>query len=300
MKEVFIEIISGEKAKSRFKVIGTKVIFGRSSECDIVINETAVSRKHAEIVFSAPSSYVLNDLGSSNGVYISNKRISSHILSNGDNFTIGSNTYKFIEKELSDNIGYTSNIKIPSVSNKGNKKRVYMYGGLVVFVILLLALSSSTEEKKDIAKITDQKTEEQLEDSFLKELEKSDTISASIEPGMESFFEKANDYYFEGKRELRMHNYTRALDNFKKALTFYPKHNRAKYFAETSSRLIKQSSENHLRIGKKLISQFRFDEAIFQFKEVLNLNYKNPKSNIFQEAEKYIKIAEEQKKKIRN
>jgi len=302
MKEVFIEIINGDKAGSRLKILGSKVLFGRASDCDIVINDNAVSRKHAEIVFSAPGSYVLNDLQSSNGVYISNKRISSHILQNQDIFDIGNSTYKFVEKELTDKIGFTSNIKIPSVQNKSNKKRFYIYGALGVFVLFLLLLSSTDNTETNTAKKAEPKTVDNslLDDSFLKELEKDDAITVSIEPGMETFFEKASDYYFEGKRELRMHNYTRALDNFKKALTFYPKHNRARYFAETSSRLISQSSENHLKTGKKLMTQFRYNEAIFHFTEVLNLNYNNSKSNLFQEAEKYIKIAEEQKKKIRH
>ena len=52
---------------------GTLVI-GRSPDCDITIDNPAISRKHATIKFEADH-YVLTDLGSSNGTFLNGERL---------------------------------------------------------------------------------------------------------------------------------------------------------------------------------------------------------------------------------
>lgn len=302
MKEIIIEILSGEKAGTRLKLVGSKVVFGRLDTCDIILSDASVSRRHAEILYTPPSTYTLKDLNSSNGVFLNNKKISSSMLKNGDIFSIGINQYRFLEKVTSDNSETknqsSSNLKIPSTGSNPNKKRFIIYGGLGVFLLLLLVFPNSenkVEIKQDLVK-EDVKTRD---DEFLKELEKDTSYSIKVEEGMEDFFNKANEFYIAGKRELRLNNYTRASDNFKKALTFYPKHAQALYFFKNTIRQINIESEKHLKLGKKLLAQYRYDEAKFHFNEVLNLNMDNPKSNLFKDAEKYIKITEEQSKKNR-
>ena len=50
------------------------VLFGRSPECTIVINDTNVSRRHCEIKPIA-AGFVISDLGSTNGTKINASRI---------------------------------------------------------------------------------------------------------------------------------------------------------------------------------------------------------------------------------
>lgn len=298
MKEIIIEILSGERAGTRLKLVGTKVVFGRLDTCDIILTDASVSRKHAEIVYTPPSTYTIKDLNSSNGVFVNNKKISSNNLKNGDIFSIGINQFRFLEKVTSDNSETknqgSDNFKIPSSGSNPKKKRVIIYGSLAIILVLLLVSSGSEkklEEKKEDTKTDDKSATN--EESFIKDLEKDTVYSIQVEEGMEDFFNKANEFYFSGKRELRLNNYTRASDNFKKALTFYPKHAQALYFLKNTLRLINTESEKHLKLGKKLLAQYRYDEALFHFNEVLNINMDNPKSNLFKDAEKYIKITEE-------
>ena len=54
---------------------GSNVI-GRSAECDIVVDEVAASRRHAEIIASPDADkLILNDLESRNGTYVNHLRI---------------------------------------------------------------------------------------------------------------------------------------------------------------------------------------------------------------------------------
>lgn len=70
-------------------------VFGRSPECNIVVNDVQASRRHAELRFELDN-FVLADLGSRNGTYVSGKRIRQKTLHNGDEIRIGSQTYRYV------------------------------------------------------------------------------------------------------------------------------------------------------------------------------------------------------------
>ena len=65
-------------------------VIGRSRECDIVLDDAGVSRKHAEVRPSASGWYV-RDLGSTNGVHVNGVLLDGmHELTPGDRIEIGS------------------------------------------------------------------------------------------------------------------------------------------------------------------------------------------------------------------
>lgn len=61
---------------------------GRDADCDISIDNVAVSRKHASITLS-DGEYVLEDLQSGNGTFIDGQKIVTQVLANGQTFMIG-------------------------------------------------------------------------------------------------------------------------------------------------------------------------------------------------------------------
>ncbi len=67
---------------------------GRSPSNDIVLNEPKVSRKHAEI-HCAAGKHIILDLESSNGTYVSGKRITEQLLKPNDEITIGNTKMVF-------------------------------------------------------------------------------------------------------------------------------------------------------------------------------------------------------------
>jgi len=64
------------------------VVIGRSEECGIRIPLSEVSRKHVAISHSG-SKVVAKDLGSANGTYVNNRRITEHTLKPGDHLVVG-------------------------------------------------------------------------------------------------------------------------------------------------------------------------------------------------------------------
>jgi len=82
----------GQGAGRSWPVEKERVIIGRSEDCDVVLAERQVSRHHAQIrrLDSAASlTYVLEDLGSSNGTYVNGREVTEpHILQDGDEIQI--------------------------------------------------------------------------------------------------------------------------------------------------------------------------------------------------------------------
>jgi predicted RNase H-like nuclease (RuvC/YqgF family) len=69
---------------------------GRSSQCDIQIFTQFVSREHARLLITR-TGVVIEDLGSTNGVFVNSVRIDRQPLNHGDLVTIGETQFRFIE-----------------------------------------------------------------------------------------------------------------------------------------------------------------------------------------------------------
>jgi Protein of unknown function (DUF3662)/Inner membrane component of T3SS, cytoplasmic domain len=67
---------------------GQRVMIGRSRECDIVVNDPNVSRRHIELR-RGERGWAAVDLGSTNGMKINGRRVSHAELEPGDRITIG-------------------------------------------------------------------------------------------------------------------------------------------------------------------------------------------------------------------
>lgn len=75
----------------QIKLAPGKMMVGRMVTSDIVINDSAASRRHAEIYFDPMSEMIkINDLKSSNGTYVNRQKITGfYRLQNGDVIRIG-------------------------------------------------------------------------------------------------------------------------------------------------------------------------------------------------------------------
>ena len=67
-----------------------KLVVGRSRECDVRVDDGNVSRRHFELVQDGPTTWVVADLGSTNGTEVNGRRVSGRKrLDDGDRITIG-------------------------------------------------------------------------------------------------------------------------------------------------------------------------------------------------------------------
>ena len=75
-------------------VLGHRAVIGRSSECDVVLADPAVSRRHAEIRL-ANGRHLLLDLSSSNGTWLGGRPVLQHLLEDGDSIWIGEHRLRY-------------------------------------------------------------------------------------------------------------------------------------------------------------------------------------------------------------
>ena len=79
----------------RYVLEGPRATIGRSKEAQCVLRDPNVSRRHAELRRSATGDWTIADLGSTNGVKVNGRRISSTRLNPGDQVTLGTTTFTF-------------------------------------------------------------------------------------------------------------------------------------------------------------------------------------------------------------
>ena len=79
------------------------ILIGRSKDCDIVLPQLVITRKHAVLNKHADGSFVLEDLGSRNGTFVNGKRIEKPtVITENDDINIGA--YRFCLKRPAEDI----------------------------------------------------------------------------------------------------------------------------------------------------------------------------------------------------
>lgn len=96
--QVFDDVVA-----NKFELRKNPVEIGRHPACDIQIDDSAVSARHARLSikpnehFPQFSEYFLTDLDSTNGTFINDLRITSQRLRHNDQVSIAWNKFKFVD-----------------------------------------------------------------------------------------------------------------------------------------------------------------------------------------------------------
>jgi FhaA, N-terminal domain/FHA domain len=67
---------------------GSRVLIGRSRDCDLTLDDPNVSRRHAELR-NEDGHWLVADLGSTNGVKVNGRRVEEQLLQPGDELALG-------------------------------------------------------------------------------------------------------------------------------------------------------------------------------------------------------------------
>jgi chromosome segregation ATPase len=87
--------IDGDRNVSHTLARRTRI--GRASTCELQIDSSSVSRHHALVVLGTREA-IIEDLNSTNGVIVNSRKVTRHVLSDGDVITLGEIVFKFATK----------------------------------------------------------------------------------------------------------------------------------------------------------------------------------------------------------
>ncbi len=91
-----IVMISGPAIGASFPLLDKRIVIGRGEDCDLPVNDTSVSRVHAEIHAIDGGQWEVVDRDSSNGVRVNGVELKRAILDAGDVVELGDVQLKFV------------------------------------------------------------------------------------------------------------------------------------------------------------------------------------------------------------
>jgi len=78
--------------------LGRRTRIGRGADNELVLDLKHVSRYHA-VLLAGPVHTTIEDLRSTNGVFVNGKRVSRHVLKEGDRVTIGKTNFRYTVRD---------------------------------------------------------------------------------------------------------------------------------------------------------------------------------------------------------
>ncbi|MEW6456015.1 MAG: FHA domain-containing protein [Acidobacteriota bacterium] len=274
------------------KIEKQEIFIGRGKENDIIIPVSSISHKHAKI-FKKGDKYYIEDLKSSNGIFINKKRIVLSRISSGDEIYLGNYKIVFLEEEEREDKTVVLSDKqlIKELEIKTGERRSYIpfiLGGLSLilafFLIYFVGFRKGIEKEKVISEdVSHRRTENSIEDIILKGREVYENAILFRNVGREE----------EAKESLEM-----ALTYFDEALIMNPENKVAikykeliKDFEMTQGEKVEKKEPEILKKKQEILSKIeetyleaktyekegKKKEAFTKYKEVIE-NYQEIKA----------------------
>ncbi len=97
--EAFLRIFSSDGYFGEVELVTDRTVIGRGRHCDIRLNTSQVSRRHAVIRFDG-TRYIVEDLSSRSGTFVNRKKIRSAVLHDGDAIQILDSVLEYHTKTM--------------------------------------------------------------------------------------------------------------------------------------------------------------------------------------------------------
>ncbi len=145
-------ITKGPDKGKEFQLDKGLLIIGRSDDNDIVLNDKRVSRgHHAKLIVQNDRSYVIEDLNSTNGIFIRGEKIERAVLSHDEEIQIGETFLTYIDNDEVVNLAKKGE-KESSAQEKPKKPNKKMYAALpalIIMTVLIYFISGKVVEQPD-------------------------------------------------------------------------------------------------------------------------------------------------------
>jgi pSer/pThr/pTyr-binding forkhead associated (FHA) protein len=261
-------ILTGENKGQSFVLSGKRIVIGRSDKSDIRINDSKVSREHAEIT-KVGKSWVITDLGSQNGIVLNDKKVIQKEISDGDRLIVGQVVFKFSKTDLIENLKDEKDIKeIKSIT--GDSKRM---GLIPIAMILLLGVfflmdDEKKEENQNIKETT----------PIIQNFNDPQLINQELTRSQNEIKnkEKLTIYFQRGLRELREKNYYRAIHEFHLALNFSPGDSQAEYYIRKAKEELDREIAGYTAKAVRDEESLKFKSAMISYCAIIRLLYNVP------------------------
>ncbi len=118
-----LELLRPGEGVSTYQLTPGRIIIGRTSDNDIYIQSSFISRHHAQIVTDDKKS-VLQDLNSTNGVRIGGERLKIHQLTDGDLILLGEHHLLYTDlRAPPDDDAETQQEKVPEAATESTEEK---------------------------------------------------------------------------------------------------------------------------------------------------------------------------------
>jgi len=92
-------ICDDRSAVDRYEIGDQALVVGRGEAADVMINDAALSRRHF-LVLREDEDYMIEDLNSRNGTWVSGRRILAAKLRHNDSIRAGHTLFRFMDRTL--------------------------------------------------------------------------------------------------------------------------------------------------------------------------------------------------------
>ena len=94
-KSIYLTVIEGDLKGKSFDITGLGTYTIGRRDCDIVLEDEKVSRKHASVIIVQVDKYSVQDLASRNGTFVNGVRLTRRNIQHNDLIRIGNCTLRF-------------------------------------------------------------------------------------------------------------------------------------------------------------------------------------------------------------
>ena len=290
-------------AEKKVSLDSPTVSVGRGEENRILLlKDPKVSRYHCEFRFEGGIWSVVN-ISQKNLVLVNGQSVKSQPLQNGDRIQIGDTEIEFhlqgvaqVERTQAvvpqaqpslapapppptNSNAWTSRPRKP----EGNRAR--FYGMLVIIgaVVAFIFMGEDPEKKKDSLR---------MGEDVLTDLIESEKAVRQLQTEMEKRGEDtaqyriAEEHYLKGFRDYQQGQFSRAMQSFQAALSFYPKHDLARKYLVLARRKFDEIVRFHMNRGTRYRAKNNFRLCMASFSQVM-IMVKDDRDPIYREAKQY-------------
>lgn len=104
---MWLTVRNGEDRGKKVELNGEPILIGRDDDCDLVLPDAKVSRRHARLESLGDGTAMLRDLGSSNGTFVNGERVESTLLRGDEQIQVGETILASSRERSSNGTGRT-------------------------------------------------------------------------------------------------------------------------------------------------------------------------------------------------